>query len=498
MNAFSRSALKTATSGGIIATALLAFTSVPAQATILPSCDGVTTIPATEAALRAAVAGTDPVICIEPGTIDLSSAGIDGTPGSIEITRSVTIIGADGVILDGGAQSEILKVASADDAVNVRIQNLTLQNGHSPIYRQGNAIWFDAPGTLTILDSTFTGNDGKGTSVFVNDATPQDGGVQPTVTVNNTLFSNNGASVRAPFGGALMGYGDVTITDSTFVGNSGSNMGTVAGRGAMTVRGNLFDSNFASGSGGAIATFPSEDDVTITNNTFRRNVAGAYGGAVILYPDATVADNTFVDNEAGTAGDAIYTESSGGVALFGNIFAASVVAPTVGELAASDNFFTDLGANISTFEADATYLTASALIPGQVGASYDSLGLSPLADNGGPTQTMALTAPSIAIGAVTPAIYLAATGITKPAVDQRGVSRGNGSEASDAGAYEVSPHIVPVDPTVDPAELAKTGANSGIDSRVSLALAGAALLGGAALIRGVTLRNRRRQATPRG
>jgi hypothetical protein len=165
----------------------------------------------------------------------------------------------------------------------------------------------------------------------------------------------------------------------------------------------------------------------------------------------------------------------------------------VGELSAPYGSFTDFGANISTFDGDATYLTTSALIPGQVGASYASLGLGPVADNGGPTQTMALTAPSIAIGAVTPAIYLAAAGIDKPAVDQRGVTRGDGTTPSDSGAYEVSTHIVPV----DPAELAKTGANSGIDSGASIALASAALLGGAALVGGASLRNRRRQVSLR-
>jgi LPXTG-motif cell wall-anchored protein len=490
VTSFRRTALKTASSGGIIATALIAFTGVPAQATLLPSCNGVTAIPATEDALRAAVAGTDPVICIEPGTIDFSSAGSDSTPGFVEITRSVSIIGAAGVILDGGGESEILKVTSAEDDVHVLVQNLTLQNGHSGIFRQGNAIWFDGPGSLTILDSTFTGNDGKGTSVFVNDSTPSDGSLQPTVTVNNSIFSNNGASIRAPYGGAVMGYGDVTITDSTFVGNSGSYVGTVAGSGALMVRGNLFDSNHANDRGGAISTLSGNGDITIANNTFRGNTSSGYGGAIFLSSAATVVDNTFVDNEAGTLGDSIYNDSSGGVTLFANIFAASVVAPTVGELAAPDSFFIDLGANISTFEADATYLTTSALTPGHVGATFPSIGLGPLSDNGGPTQTMALEPPSIAIGAVTPGIFNAAASITKPSVDQRGASRGDGTTASDSGAYEYSAHpVVPV----DPAELAKTGANTGSDSNTSIALAGGALLGGAALIGTTALRNKRRR-----
>jgi LPXTG-motif cell wall-anchored protein len=46
---------------------------------------------------------------------------------------------------------------------------------------------------------------------------------------------------------------------------------------------------------------------------------------------------------------------------------------------------------------------------------------------------------------------------------------------------------------VDPAELAKTGANTGSDSNTSIALAGGALLGGAALIGTTALRNKRRR-----
>jgi hypothetical protein len=484
MNAFSRTALKTATSGGIIATALIAFTGVAAQATILPSCDGVTSIPATEVALRAALAGTDPVICIEPGTIDLSSAGIDSTPGSIEITRSVAIIGANGAILDGGGDSEIFTIPNAVDAVDVTVQNLTFQNGYTDQVDHGSAIWFDRPGSLTILQSTFTGNNSFGTAVLVLDSV---GAVQPNVTINNSSFIGNDSSADSLYGSAIAGYGDVTITDSTFVGNGGGGAGTVVGSSTMTVRGNLFENNNATAEGGAISGLSGTGAIDISNNTFHLNDS-YQGGAIYLEREATVENNTFVDNEASELGDAIYTRAPGATSLFGNIFAASGIGPTVGELAAVfDGTFIDLGANISTFAADATYLTTSALTPGQVGASYASIGLSALADNGGPTQTMALTSPSVAIGAVTPAIYLAATGITKPSVDQRGVYRGNGTEASDAGAYELSTHIVPV----DPAELAKTG--FGADSQASIALAGAALLGGAALIGGATVRNRRRR-----
>jgi hypothetical protein len=57
--------------------------------------------------------------------------------------------------------------------------------------------------------------------------------------------------------------------------------------------------------------------------------------------------------------------------------------------------------------------------------------LGPLADNGGPTQTMALPAGSAAIDAVP------ATGAGCPATDQRGVTRPQGP-ACDIGAYEAA------------------------------------------------------------
>jgi hypothetical protein len=229
--------------------------------------------------------------------------------------------------------------------------------------------------------------------------------------------------------------------------------------------------------------------VDISNNTFRANNSANYGGAVNLERDATFANNTFVDNETSISGDAIYKDAASGATLFANIFAASNIGPTVGELGGTDIPYIDLGANISTFDGDAAILTTSALVPGQVGATFPSIGLGPLSDNGGPTQTMALEPPSIAIGAVTPAIFNAAASITRPGVDQRDVTRGDGTTASDSGAYELSTHVAPI----DPAELAKTGANTGSDANTSIALASAALLGGAALIGTTALRNKRRR-----
>jgi hypothetical protein len=497
MNAFTRTALKTVAGSGVIATALVVFTGAPAQAIPLASCDGVTTIPATEDALRTAIAGTDAVICIDAGTIDFSN-GVDLTDGPIDIARDVTIIGVGAVTFDGGNQSKLLTTTGGIPFA-VTVQNLTFQNAFTDDSAAvGNAIEFRSAGTLTVLNSTFLGNGsygGYGAAIASRSSFSSSAGDQGAIVVDNSLFSGNGSASHTSNGGAVFAYGDLTVTNSTFLTNStGSRGGAITANATTTVQSNLFVGN-AAANGGAIDLTGFSLAADVSNNTFFGNTASNTGGAVAVDRDTNFADNTFVDNEAGVSGDAIYKGSAVVVGLFGNILAASVVGPTVGELggpdlAGTDTPYTDFGANISTFAADAAQLTTSALTPGQVGADYATLGLSPLADNGGPTQTMALNAGSIAIGAATPAIRAAATGITQPSVDQRGVSRGDASVASSAGAYEFGATVPPV---IDPAELAKTGFGTASDSTASIALAGAALLGGAALVTGATLTARRRR-----
>jgi hypothetical protein len=194
-----------------------------------------------------------------------------------------------------------------------------------------------------------------------------------------------------------------------------------------------------------------------------------------------VVNNTFVDNTASTEGNALYNTSTTG--LFANIFASST---GDGAQLASQRNLTDFAANISTSPADATLLPASALVAGQVGAIYASIAVSALADNGGPTQTMALNAGSIAIDAATPELRAAAAAITQPTVDQRGVARG---DASDAGAFEFVAAVAPVAPP----ELAATGVSTlGALGLGALGLgAGGALVGASAVL---VAKRRRRSA----
>jgi LPXTG-motif cell wall-anchored protein len=451
--------------GGVFGTALVGAAGVPAQAS--PTCDETNTIAAVEAQLRNLLTtGVLPIICVTAGVIDFSSSGSDTTATPINISRSVTLIGLGDVVFDGKDESNFLTTSSSGANVNLTIDNITFQNGYTADVNVGSALNTTAPGALTVLNSTFTGNGGYGAIV-----SPAFG---PTVDITNSLFADNG-SLNADRGAAVYSYGDLTITNSTFLRNVGDASGAVVGNSTMTVSNNLFVQNTAQGSGGAVSSLVDSNaggTVDISNNTFVSNTAGQYGGAVRLDRNASVANNTFVDNTASTGGNALYNTATT-TGLFANIFASST---GTGAQLASTTALTDFAANVSTSPTDASLLATSALVTGQIGATYASISLSPLADNGGPTQTMALNAGSIAIDAATPAIRTAATAITQPTVDQRGVARG---EASDAGAYEF---VAPVAPP----ELADTGV-SPLDA---LALAGgAALVGASALL--VAKRRRR-------
>jgi hypothetical protein len=469
MNAFSRRTLRVVAGGGVFATALVGAVGavgVPAQAS--PTCDATNTIAADEAQLRNLLTtGVLPIICVTAGVIDFSSSGSDTFATPINISRSLTLIGLGDVVFDGKGESNFLTTSSASSNVGLTIDNITFQNGFTANVDEGSAVYFGSTGSLTVLNSRFTGNTGYG--AIVSPA------IGTTMQITNSLFTDNGSS-NANRGAAVYSYGDLTITNSTFLRNAGNSYGAVVGSSKMTVNGNLFSQNTSQVYGGAI-TGRSETGasgaVTISNNTFVGNTAGQYGGALRLDRSASVANNTFVDNTASTQGNALsYTSAPTG--LFANIFASSTGA---GAQLDSTTPLTDFAANISTSPADATLLPTSALVAGQVGATYASIALSALADNGGPTQTMALNAGSIAIDAATPEIRAAATAITQPTVDQRGVARGN---ASDAGAFE---YVAPVAPVAAP-ELAATG----VSKLAALGLgalglgAGGALVGASAML----------------
>jgi hypothetical protein len=142
------------------------------------------------------------------GAID--ATGISGvitlTSGQLLVDKSVTIngAGADLLAVDGNATSRVFETVTG--AKTVSISGLTIRNGQ---IGEGGGIENAATVTLTIINSTFSGNTaGLGGGVFIS-------GI---VTIINSTFSSNMASE----GGAIYnsGGGTLTITNSTFSSNA--------------------------------------------------------------------------------------------------------------------------------------------------------------------------------------------------------------------------------------------------------------------------------------
>jgi hypothetical protein len=333
-----------------------------------------------------------------PFTIEFSVAGTVTLGTTLPpITSNVTITGfsaasSSETTIDGGSSVELMVV---DSGANVSLQFLTLTHGAIPNTggggSGGNGGAISNAGTLSVTNCTFSGNSvggGNGSSSMTGDG----GAIFNTgsLHVTNSTFSQNGATggngpgvPNGTGGGIFNDGGTLTITNSTFSGNQAT--GGIGGGGDK-------------GDGGGI--FNDGGTLTITNSTFSGNQAlGGSGGS------GTAGEGGGVFNDGGT------------VNLNGTILAASTGGNCGGGV-------TDNGYNLSD---DAS--CAFSQMTSQNSASNIDLAAAP-ADNGGPTETLALTSANSAAVDKIPAAMC-------PATDQRGVTRPDNGEAScDSGAYE--------------------------------------------------------------
>jgi CSLREA domain-containing protein len=292
----------------------------------------------------------------------------------------------------------------------------------------GNGGGISNAGTLTITNSTIAAN----TTAAGPDGAP--GAVSGTGRGGNASGAGAGGS-----GAGIESSGPLFISGTTLVGNQTG----VGGRGGLGGNGTGPDGGgigTAGGSGGSGGAIDSTADMTISNSTIVANAAAGggaagangtpsgpggpgaglpgTGGAINQRAMGTTLTHvTITANSAGGVGGGV--DGAGGTVTIGN----SIVA---GNVAAAPNLncagvLVDQGGNIE--------FAASSCPAGFLQANPKLTGL---ADNGGPTQTIALQAGSAAIHHV-PTCVLAS--------DQRGVGRAVGG-ACDSGAYQVAPPSV--------------------------------------------------------
>ena len=195
----------------------------------------------------------------------------------------------------------------------------------------------------------------------------------------------------AGMGGAIFNAGGtVTITNSTLTGNT-----AIGGACGASYKNRYGVGEAGKGLGGGV--FNLNGTVTLTNDTFNANVASAQGGAVF---------NLGSDSASGI------TRANATLNLFNTILAGTLATSDLAQATTGDSPpAATVNATTSLIQAGFTAIngTSANNIFGQ------SPNLAPLANNGGPTETMALPFNSPAINAGTKA--------GAPATDQRGFVR---------------------------------------------------------------------------
>ncbi len=347
----------------------------------------------------AGMAGMDTITFSVTGTIAL-------TAGELVIDDALTITGpgANGLTISG---SNLSRVFTINGGVTATIE------------------------TLTIADGRATGGSTKVGGGIAN--------FSGTLNVINSTLSNNSASGGGGdnFGGGIYNIGTLNVINSTLSSNSASgdnsynNGGGIANfSGTLNVINSTLSNNSASASsstnkGGGIANF--SGTLNLTSSTLSNNFASGSssnneGGGIASYGGTVNAKNTIIaQNTASTGPDFNGTAISQGYNLIGK--------------EDGSTGFTN-GVNQDQV--------------GSIAMPLDPL-LGPLANNGGPTQTMALLPGSPALD----------KGISNGLpTDQRGFARtldfpalanATGGDGTDIGAFEFGASAVFNVQAADPA-----------------------------------------------
>ncbi len=346
-------------------------------------------------------AGTVSGVLRHTGTGTLSIAGLTishgqytgSTPlggciysaGNVDLTNSTVAycqVNGSGTMALGGAiytQGDLTLASSTVTQSEVHATGAAAHGGG--VYVHGD---FDAAYSMISYNQTYAGpiNGGVGGGAVVAGATH----------VRHSTFYYNGAYAV----GGLYTYGDVTLDSSTIARNGASH---AAGMRAV----------FISGSPSA----------TIVNSTIAYNHAFATVGGLNLIIPATIENSTIAFNEANSG--------LGGVLMsnYALLLDSTIIAKNTGFGDPDD--FDAYGSPAITGANDLVIMSSAPMPPGTL--TDDPL-LGTLANNGGSTMTLSLTAGS-------PAIDMGGIGASIT-TDQRGLGYPRfAGAAPDIGAFEV-------------------------------------------------------------
>ncbi|NTU84414.1 MAG: hypothetical protein HGA45_34465 [Chloroflexales bacterium] len=306
--------------------------------------------------------------------------------------------------------SGALGKAAADDSVRVAagtyLENLSLTRNVTIVGAGADATVIDGGqrGTVaTVLSAQVTAAL-QDLAIVRGQASGGGGGIANygTMTLSGVLVAHNAVTAGEGFqglGGGILNFGTLTISSSAVVENQGVTGAGIYSRGTFSASNLTVASNSAQANGGGLAFGQGSASVrfsTIATNSADGDAGGLFAevGAAPALADSILAANSDGGDDAPQCRG---TVNSSGFNILGRLDGCS---------------FNAFGGD--SFDADPQ--------------------LGPLADNGGPTPTLALLEGS-------PAIDAAFAGRC-PATDQRGVARPQG-DGCDSGAFERDTVVAP-------------------------------------------------------
>ncbi|MFO0967889.1 MAG: choice-of-anchor L domain-containing protein [Gemmataceae bacterium] len=353
---------------------------------------------------------------VGPYAVSAGGAGI-ATPASFALSNasegelpSLVVTTTEDVVANDGQTSLREAIAYAETLTGPQIVDAT-----------GVAGTINLNSALPALTGEITIAGPGAVSLFV-DASHVTGGVSAWSVSSGATITISGLTIQggvATDGGGIYNSGTLALHSMVITGNRASHFGGgIYNAGSLTIENSLIATNDAlsSGQGGGIQNAGAAS-LTITNSTVTGNRASFYGGGISSGGALTIINATIAANQV-TGGYGGGISASQTFTLLNSIVA--------GNTGGSPDISCGLAIAVNYSLIQSTSGNGN-FAPG---SSHYITGVSPLlaslANNGGPTQTMALRFGS-------PAINAGTTGVGVPGVDQRGTTR---DATPDMGAYE--------------------------------------------------------------
>jgi CSLREA domain-containing protein len=350
----------------------------------------------------------------------------------LEVSRTALVAGDVSTLTPAEGRGGLVRAAGSSSSLELDRARLTLGTAQS-----GGAVYASNASRVEATRSLFSENYGfaRGGAIATDGSA--------TLTVKRSNFDDNAAlsETQDVLGGAISHNaltGIASIVDSTFTANRASASGTgnytlggaIQTAGPLAVRGSTFEGNEVlaledntAEYGGAIYVGGSKTEVA--NSTFAANDAfdsdGAGGAVYAAAGIAELSHSTFMDNQA-NMGDSLAAGDPGSIEIFGSLIDTGLFAGSICDGPVGSSGFNVVEGD----DADCKFGADDATGSGEAG-----IGVLPLADYGGSTETFRLEKSSDAVNFVPKPACLKATN----GEDQRGYERPAGP-ACEAGSFE--------------------------------------------------------------